>query len=163
MSGVFTSNLTEAQQLWIKSARQMIDWLGENPNFIPITPLSTYHWYWEHEFCAQTDEEGDMVSDRVERLLDVMREDAVVLRAGAAVGAIEKIDSDYTYGVTRIFGPHRFSLCTVSSATCSMVPTDEIKEVISYEIPAEVYEQYKVVKQETVMKKVCPPITKREL
>jgi hypothetical protein len=44
-----------------------------------------------------------------------------------------------------------------------MVPTDATTEVVSYDIPADVYEKYKVVKQEPVMKKVCPPITNREL
>jgi hypothetical protein len=163
MSGVFTSNLTEAQQLWIKSARQMIDWLGENPDFIPRNTISLYNWYWDWDFRAINDDEGDLTSDRVERLLDAMRVDAAILRDKAPVGSVEKIDSSDTYGVVRKFGNHKLFLATAASATCTMVPTDMTEEVVTYEIPTDVYEKYKVVKQEPVMKKVCPPITNREL
>jgi hypothetical protein len=163
MSGVFTSNLTEAQQLWIKSARQMIDWLGENPDFIPRNTISLYKWYWDWDFRAINDDKSDLTSDRVERLLDTMRVDAAILRTKAPVGSVEKIDSSETYGVVRKFGNHKLFLATAASSTCTMVPTDVTEEVVTYEIPFDVYEKYKVVKQEPVMKKVCPPITNREL
>lgn len=149
--------MNERQTEWIRSANEMLDWLADNPEFIPTSPIALYRWYWEHEF------DGELTSERVENMLAAMREGAATLRAGAPIGDMEKITSDSAYGVKRSFGRHGFSLATASSATCSMVPTDETAEVISYEIPDDVREKYRVVKTETVMKKVCPPITYREL
>ena len=149
--------MNERQTDWIRSANELLDWLADNPDFIPTTSISLYRWYWEHSY------DGELTSERVENMLAAMREDAGTLRAGASIGDMEKITGDTAYGVKRKFGRHGFSVATASSATCSMVPTDETQEVISYEIPDDVREKYKVVKQETVMKKVCPPITNREL
>lgn len=149
--------MNERQIEWMRSANEMLDWLADNPDFIPKSPLAIYRWYWDHDFA------GELTSERVDNMLGAMREGAAVLRAGAPIGNVEKIDSDSTYGVRRKFGQHSMYVAAISSATCTMVPTEATTEVISYDIPAEVYEKYKVVKQETVMKKVCPPITNREL
>jgi len=155
--------MDERQTEWIRSANEMIDWFADNPEMIPVSNIRIHRWYWDWDFRAKTDEQGDLTSDRVERLLATMREDAATLRANTPIGSVEKIDSDFTYGVSRKFGVHEFSLATAASATCTMVETEEVKEVVSYDIPDEVREQYKVVINEPVMKKVCPPITNREL
>lgn len=149
--------MNDRQVEWIDSAKRVLDWLADNPAFIPKSPLALYRWYWDHEYA------GELTSERVDNMLEAMREGAAVLRAGAPIGSVEKIDSDSTYGVGRKFGPHSLYVAAVSSATCTMVPTEVTTEVISYDIPADVYEKYKVVKQQPVMKKVCPPITNREL
>jgi hypothetical protein len=149
--------MDERQTEWIRSANEMLDWLADNPEFIPDTQISLYRWYWESDF------DGEMGTERIENLLSAMREGAAVLRANAPVGDMKKIESDTTYGLRRQFGTHTMSVAALSYSTCSMVPTDVTTEVVSYDIPADVYEKYKVVKQETVMKKVCPPITNREL
>jgi hypothetical protein len=155
--------MDERQTEWIRSANEMIDWFADNPEMIPFASIRLHRWYWDWDFRAKTDEQSDLTSDRVQRLLAAMREDAGVLRANTPIGSVEKIDLDSTYGVSRKFGVHEFSLATAASATCTMVETEEVKDVVSYEIPADVYEKYKVVQKQPVMKKVCPPITNREL
>lgn len=143
---------------WLSSAYEMLDWISENPEYTPKGTIDLYlhYWPWDYSFSGSTDEQER------DEMLGQMRVDAAVLRHHAPFGSVHKIDNDYSFGVYREFMMHRLHMMTTKTMSCEMVPTGETTEVVEYIIPDEVREKYRVVTEEPVMKRVCPPITLRK-
>ncbi len=152
------ASIADRRRESVQRLREQADWLEAHPLFAPTwtagqLSFSTINWLGSEWW--RLDKAG-LVEQTRKALLDAARE----MKRGQPIGAVKKSATDHFYGVTLTLPAGGAIVVTAArDNVCRIVETGDTEDVVTYDIPDDVREEYRRVLQKPVVERICDPLT----